>query len=123
MKRKVAVFLCVIAIIFCLTGCSLFEKKATVSMGITSMDSPDGNYTLSVFYYVDSVKGTGNGKGYFTLMKPGLITGFDSVDYTIANDGKQPDESNFSAEWLENSVSITVKGEKQQDTIYTINLK
>lgn len=43
-----------------------------------------------------------------------------SVDFSLSNDGKSMCESNWNVEWNDDSVTVTIMGEEQQDAIYTM---
>lgn len=43
-----------------------------------------------------------------------------SVDFSLSNDGKSMCESNWNVEWNDDSVTVTIMGEEQQDAIYTL---
>ena len=43
-----------------------------------------------------------------------------SVDFVLSNDGKSMCESNWKVDWNEESVIVTIMGEEQKDSIYTL---
>ena len=42
------------------------------------------------------------------------------MDFSLANDGKRPDEGNFSVVWREDGVAVTASGEEQEDRTYVL---
>ncbi|MBQ6654620.1 MAG: hypothetical protein IJM79_03755 [Erysipelotrichaceae bacterium] len=44
----------------------------------------------------------------------------DSMDFSVANDGKRLSEEAFEVSWLANGVSVTVHGEEQEDRTYVL---
>jgi len=85
---------------------------------IAEYSSPDGIYSLSVWNVGEPRFPFGPGRCRVVLSCDGRQVAAEEV--VLYNDGKWPDGDNFTAQWAENSVSVTVRAEEMEDAVLVL---
>ena len=82
------------------------------------MTYENSNYQVTVYQIGAPDFPFGPGKCRILLRENGKLIAREDLE--LQNDGKWPDENNFSIAWQPDSVTVTAKGEEQEDTDYTL---
>lgn len=94
-----------VAMICFFTGCSVIEGKTF----ITSQNSPDGDYTISLYQIGSPQWSFGSVKARLVLEDSRGKT-VDTEDFSLGNDGTGVAESNIAAiTWAEDQVQVQMK--------------
>lgn len=110
MKRVIKILIFVFVVLFVFIGMELYLLAKPTS--ISSSDSPDGTYTVELIE-TESATFFGPQKVEVILKK-----GEDFVakkETIISNDGKALDDSNWTVNWCDQYVEVTIHGEEQSD--------
>lgn len=78
----------------------------------------NGNYQVTVYQIGAPAFPFGPGKCRIVLRENGKLIAREDLE--LHNDGKWPYEDNFSVSWQPDRVTVTAKGEEQEDTDYIL---
>ena len=121
MKKTIAILL-VCVMIFTLSGCSVVDLviKSISKTLITSQNSPDGKYTLSLYQVGEPVWSFGSVDAKLVLRDAnGRV--IDEASFSLANDGAGVHEDNlYKVKWLDEQVIVEMDQDEGPD--FTVSL-